>query len=238
MKRQFDLVKFLVCVVVASCLPEEAAAQISPLQGQPNGFTWGELALLPEYCRDTQGTVYSLHGSGGDSPRAAEWVALMGEDFWHMHHYCYGLREILRSGQAGKTPQQIRAHRERALNEYAYILRNARQSMVLMPEVYLRTGEAQLLLGNVAAAQEAFAVSRRLRPDYWPAYTKWIEVLLQAKQRELALQLAQEGVAAAPNSPELKQVLRDLQAGGNRTTPRAKLALRHPASAPSEKSER
>lgn len=182
------------------------------LPKEPNNFTWGELALLPEYCRDTMQTLYQLPGNLQESPRAPYWVSLMGMDFWHMHHYCWGLREMLRHGLAGKTPQQRRNHLERALSEYAYVVRNVSPSMVLMPEVHLKIGEALLLLGDAPAASQSFATSRSLKPDYWPAYQKWIEFLFASKLYEQALQLARQGVAAAPDSPEMKRLLSEAEA--------------------------
>ena len=47
----------------------------------PNGMTWGELALLPEYCPDTMGILYGDQYFNA-SPRAAGWVAQLGQGFW------------------------------------------------------------------------------------------------------------------------------------------------------------
>jgi len=187
------------------------------LPKEPNNFTWGELALLPEYCRDTMATLYQLPSNPQESPRAPYWVSLMGKDFWHMHHYCWGLREMLRHGLAGKTPQQRRGHVEQALLEYAYVVRNVSPTMILMPEVYLKIGEAHLLLGDVPAAAQAFATSRSLKPDYWPSYQKWIDVLVASRQYEQALQLARQGLAAAPDSPEMKKLLSETEAKASRS---------------------
>lgn len=169
-------------------------------RAQPVGFTWGELALLPDYCRDTNGTVYLI---GDQSPRAAQWIALMGDDFWHMHHYCYGLRDLMHAEQAGLTPQQRREVLEGAIKQFNYIVNNARPTMVLMPEVYLKIGQTYVQLGNISAASNAFEVSRRLKADYWPAYTAWIDELLKLHKTGDAKKLAMEGLTYAPDSAEL-----------------------------------
>ena len=181
-----------------------SAQQVQPYK-EPRAFTWGELALLPEYCRDVQGVLYTVHGEGKDSPRAPYWVGLMGDDFWHMHHYCLGRREILRASQPGLAPVLRKGLLQRATQEYLYVVRNSRPTMPVMPEVYYKLGEAHLLLDNTVAAMDAFAAARKLKPDYWPAYTRWIDVLLSTKQTDEALKLAREGLVYAPDSAELKQ---------------------------------
>ena len=208
-------------MVVLATVASGAAGQDERLPREPNGFSWGELALLPEYCRDTMQTLYYLPSNPHDSPRAPYWVSLMGQDFWHMHHYCWGLREILRHGLAGKTAEQRRNHVENALSEYAYVVRNVSPSMVLMPEVHLRIGEALLLLGDAPGASQSFATARSLKPDYWPAYQKWIEYLFGSRQYEQALQLARQGVAAAPDSHEMKKLLSESEAKALKARPPA-----------------
>ncbi|MDQ2780222.1 MAG: hypothetical protein M3Y32_11780, partial [Pseudomonadota bacterium] len=47
------VVAALIGLGTLACGPASAQAR-----NEPNGFTWGELALLPPFCKDTQGTVY------------------------------------------------------------------------------------------------------------------------------------------------------------------------------------
>lgn len=203
-----------------------AYAQADKLPAQPNAFTWGELSLLPEYCRDVQGVLYSVHGNGQDSPRAPEWVAIMGLDFWHMHHYCIGQRDVMRAQRPGVAPSEKTALLRKAVFEYQYVIKNCAPTMPVLPEVFLRLGELHLLLENLPAAQEAFAAARTIKPDYWPAYTRWIDRLVEVKAVAPALALAREGLRFAPDSAELQK--RAAQLGGGRYTKPTK----PPASAP------
>ena len=182
-------------------------------RSEPAGFTWGELSLLPEYCRDTQGTVYGGPADGKLSPRSPQWLALMGEDFWHMHHYCYGLRNLIRVDDPNLAAQHKRSMLEQTIREFRYIVNNCKPTMVLMPEVFYRIGEVQLRLGQIGEALGSFEQSRTLKPDYWPAYTRWIDVLLESKQFESAERLAREGLSQVPEQPEL---LKRLEASQNR----------------------
>jgi tetratricopeptide (TPR) repeat protein len=210
-----------------------ASAQTDRMPTEPNGFTWGELSLLPAYCKDTQGVLYQVQGNGQDSPRAPYWVSLMGQDFWHMHHYCYGQVAILRASQPQMTPVDRKRLYTRAVNEYGYVIRNSSPTTALMPEVFYKLGEAHLLLENVGAAQQAFARSRDLKPDYWPAYTKWADVLAGIKQYDQALALVREGLRHAPDAVELRKREAQYTSAGGRATAvkKAPAAVATPAAA-------
>jgi tetratricopeptide (TPR) repeat protein len=177
-------------------------------------YTRGEWALLPSWCVDSQdGPFGSPEGptAMNRSPRAPQWVAAMGTDFWHMHHYCRGLRDVQRLKHADLSARERLLLQERAVDEFEYIERNAKSTMPLMPEVLLRKGEVLLQAGKLPEASFAFERSRALKPDYWPAYDRWIDVLRGLKQYSQALALTQEGLAHAPDQPVLKAHLAELK---------------------------
>jgi hypothetical protein len=60
-----------------------------------------------------------------------------------------------------------------------------------------------------------------LKPDYWPAYQRWFDVLVASRQYEQALQLARQGVAAAPDSPEMRKLLSEAEAKALKARPPA-----------------
>jgi hypothetical protein len=207
-------------------------AQEDRLPTEPNFFTWGELALLPEFCRDTQGVLYQVRGNGRDSPRAPHWLSLMGPDFWHMHHYCYALAYMMRAQDASLSPIQKKYLYQKAMGDYNYVIKNAQPTMALMPEVHYKVGEAQLLMDNVGAASAAFATSRRLKPDYWPAYTRWADLLAGLKKYNDALELVREGLRHAPESKELLLRAAKYEAAGGRAAPLKKVAVATQATPP------
>lgn len=187
------------------------------------GYTQGEWALLPEWCIDSQDGPYGSPEGGNytnKSPRAGKWVSLMGQDFWHMHHYCRGLRDLRRTQIAGISRRDRETLLQRAVAEFEYIINNCQPSMALMPEVYLRMGETFLLQNKVGDANAAFEEARRLKPDYWPAYDRWIAVLLEIKQYDAARRLATEGLSHSPGQPELTARLQTINARtGQRAAP-------------------
>ena len=172
---------------------------------RPVGWTPGELALLPNYCPDTQGFAHTRTGEHR-SPRADYWVGLMGETFWSLHHYCWGLMNLRRAQQA-RLPPQARDHLiGTVIQDYHFVLRNADDGFVLLPEVLTRLGEAHLLLGQHGAANAAFLRARAVKPDYWPPYVAWAN-----KQMEMGLtDGARETMTAAlehmPAEPRVQEL--------------------------------
>ena len=207
-------------LLMAAALPALAQASTAVTSTQ---ITRGEYHVLPEYCPDTQG------GPNGalSAPNARKWVALMGADFWHMHHYCWGLRDMLRLRQAGLTPNERQMLMGRAVGDFEYVLNRVQPTMPLLPEVLLKKGEVHEMQGNLSAALEAFAASMKFKPDYWPAYDRTVSIYLGLKQTDKALAVAERGLLASPNQPNLLALV---QAIKNTRTNSAPAKPTHPAS--------
>ena len=181
---------------------------------KPADISESEMKLLPRYCKDTQGFGYG-DAYSNTSPRARRWVALMGSTFWHMHHYCWAEINMIRSRKARLSDQQRNALLQAARNDYWYVPHNAPPDFILLPEIYTRIGQVELLLENPGKANEAFMRARKLKPDYWPAYTHWAEFLIHKNQRAEALKIVREGLENAPRSKVLLEQYRLL--GGKKS---------------------
>jgi hypothetical protein len=208
------------------------AAAASVRADRPEGITDGEIALLPPYCVDTQGFSYGA-SANNMSPRAPRWIALMGETFWAMHHYCWGLANFRRAQMAG-VPKERRAYLvQTAIDDYRFVVRNAPATFVLLPEIYTRIGEAHVFLRQYTQAGSAFEKARSLKPDYWPPYVAWIDVLVQLKLTTQARKLLSEGLAIMPTEPAL---LAKAAALGVKVPPAPAASAAAPASAPNSPS--
>lgn len=208
---------------------------------KPANITQGEVALLPPYCIDTMGFGYgdAYHNT---SPRAGRWVAMLGaKSFWSLHHYCWALVDLRRAKLPGQKPEVRRGTLERAYGNCVYVLEHGARDLILLPEIYTRMGEISLLLGNIGAAAEAYERARTLKPDYWPAYSQWADVLIKSGQKAAALELVRAGLSQAPDAEELRAQYRQL--GGNpgefarpASPPAAASAPTEAASAPAQPS--
>jgi len=197
-------------------LPALAAAlllaQGSEALAQPADITQTEMSLLPQYCADAQ----TFNGWGQSeynrSPNAPKWLALMGNGFWTMHHYCWAL---IRLGRIkSNTPPVIQTgHREAALGDLYFVVKNTPPDFIMLPEIYTKIGEVDLALRRITDASEAFARARDLKPDYWPAYSHWAEYLMLTGQKAKAREVLEAGLANAPSNATLQSMYREL--GGN-----------------------
>jgi tetratricopeptide (TPR) repeat protein len=169
----------------------------------PQDITEVEMKLLPRYCPDTA-TFNS------DATREAYWRSMMGRAFSALHHYCWGQITMMRSRKAG-VPAHIRQGMwESAVGDYSYVIRNSQADFILLPEIYTRLGEVELLLGHTDKANQAFARARQLKPDYWPAYSRWAEYLMRTGKRPEALKVVVTGLQHSPDAKVLREQFRVL----------------------------
>lgn len=187
------------CVLAASFVLLFAPAA----SAAPSEITQAEIELLPKYCVDTQGHTFKY---GRNSPRAPHWVSLMGPSFWHMHHYCWALVNIGRARRAS-TPEMARTSAiEEARGDIMYVINNAEANFILLPEIFSRLGEVELMRGQSGRAEAAFLRARELKPDYWPAYFHWAEFLRKSGKRAEALKLVTSGLEQAPEALPLQKL--------------------------------
>jgi len=173
----------------------------------PENITEVEVALLPGYCRDTWGF--------GRVPWSADpkWLAIMGQGFMAMHHYCWALIKLRRVEKPGVAAVMQQGYRESALGDLYYVVKNSQSDYVMLPEIYTKIGETQLLLKRYPDAGASFQHARSLKPDYWPAYFHWAEYLRQRGEKAKARALAEEGLSYSPDAKPLRNLL--LSVGGN-----------------------
>ena len=191
--------------------------------GKPINVTKGEIALLPPYCVDTMGFDYG-DAVSRTSPRAGYWVGLMGKSFWAVHHYCWGLIELRRVESKFMAPEKRRFMLNVAVEGFGYSIFHASQDFVLLPEMYTRSGEVYIMMDNIPEAYDAFKRARELKPDYWPAYSRWAAVLIKSGQKAEAKQLVKEGLGYSPDATELLQQYKLLGGDPSEIRPLAKAA--------------
>jgi tetratricopeptide (TPR) repeat protein len=145
----------------------------------------------------------------------------MGETFWALHHYCWGILKFTRS-QMNAYPGVIRyGLQTSALGEFAFVVRTMPEDYVLAPEIYTYIGRTHLLQKHPMNADEAFAHARRLKPDYWPAYSWWATYLADHGQRDKAREIVAEGLKYSPDTKTLQLIAEDLDSPGTSSSKRS-----------------
>lgn len=175
------------------------------LLADPQDVTAAEMKLLPRYCPDTE-----AYNPDRSSVRYQYWLSLLGNSFKGLHHYCWAQITMMRSQKVGISRQARQAMWESARGDYGYVLKTSTPDFVLLPEIYTRVGEVELLLAHPDKASEAFARARQLKPDYWPAYSHWAEFLISIGRRPEALKVVVSGLAQSPDAKVLLEQFRVL----------------------------
>ena len=192
----------LLATILGVWLVGTSLTAVARLADNPTAAEW---ALVPRYCPDTQGYAANY------ARNRAKWDAIMGAEYFsHLHHYCWARITLLRA----QRPNISRAKKLELLIEsegdIVYVIKNTRDDFILLPEVLTWLGRTQLLLGKPADANQAFAKARTLKPDYWPAYTHWVEYLVTHGHKTEALALVKVGLQHAPQAKVLHEFFRSL----------------------------
>ena len=181
------------------------ACGISPISAQPEGTTAGEIALLPEFCRDKEWA-----GSFVPPERKTYWRGIMGQSWEGIHHYCWALVHVRRATSRSMAPEMRTHLLNVAVSDYHYAIENSASDFVLAPEMLLKMGEAHVLLRNYPAAVAAFERSMLSNPQYWPAYQRLADVYVKTKLPQRARQVLIDGLRVLPQQPQLLAMLKDL----------------------------
>jgi tetratricopeptide (TPR) repeat protein len=160
----------------------------------PKNMSDAEWMLLPEYCQHVQGR----ENPAKLSPRGEYWYKILGDDLWHIHHYCYAQIHWSRAHKHGTSKMTVNHLYEQVVAEIGYILRTSQPNMVLLPEVHHRSGLASVRLKKYTDAIASFEKAIKQKQDYWPSYVELAEVYLAISNTTAAKEVLEMGKASLP----------------------------------------
>lgn len=187
-----------------------ACVSLHALALKPKDITLEERALLPKYCADTMGFDKYGDAFSNTSPNAKKWVAMMGNGFWHMHHYCWARVNFSRAMRVNFPREHRQAKLKDARGDFHYVVNNAGPDFILLPEIFTWIGRVSIAMKEPREAEIAFLKARELKPDYWPPYFHHGEFLLTQGKKAEALEIVKAGLQQAPNTKSLLLLYRDL----------------------------
>ena len=166
-----------------------------------------ELRLLPPYCANTQiiSTSYGRQQAPGKYDASTKpYVDVYGEDFWHLHHYCFGLTQANRAYTERSRGQREARWRE-SVGEIDYVIRSAKSDFILLPE--LRTAKAASLLKLKRNAEAVLELQKAIAQDatYARAFAVLSDYYRDARNKGLALQTLEQGLTASPDERSLQR---------------------------------
>lgn len=196
----------IVLTLSAACVLGQTSAHAQGA-GEAGNISAAERSLLPEYCGATQTFARGANMFEAPDDLQRKWLGIIGPTLIHMHHYCWALVYIQRSRSPLIGDSQRRALLGRAIGDCMYVVDRAPKGFVLLPEILLRVGQANLTLGKIVEALDFFDRSRNAKPDYWPPYLEIADVNLSIGRRDRAKEVLREGLRLMPDEPRLKEAL-------------------------------
>lgn len=173
---------------------------LSHAKARPRDVTDEEIALTSPFCLDTEAFRGPHQCQPGRTQKSYYWQEVLGNGFCHLHHYCWAEVYLLRANRRSTNPAERKRQLKYAISEFNYVIRNSPPNFILLPEIYTRKGEAELRVSDFASADKSFSRARSIKPDYWPAYAGWIDVLIKAGRKDEAKALAKLGLEYSPNA--------------------------------------
>lgn len=164
-------------------------------------ITANELMLLPTFCRQLHAVNYAADA------KKYRINAPIPPGMQHVHHYCHGLKFIVRATSALNRQDRI-FNLNSAIGEFKYVLIHTHASAEYFPYlamVRVDLGRAYRQMGNDSDAINEFLQASHLKRGYVAAYIELINVYSHLGNRAKALDFAREGLTQTPNSKILRR---------------------------------
>jgi tetratricopeptide (TPR) repeat protein len=195
---------FILVSVFASIL----ALPVAQVVAAPKNVTPAERAMLPDYCNHTQ----NYESIANPSPKAKYWLSKLGDDLWHIHHYCNSHVHWMRTQKHGMKKHEVDFELSQVINEIRYMLLNAAPTFVLRPEMNHRSGQAALRLKQYTDARMFFENAIKDKNDYWPSYIELADLYLLQDNVAAAKQVMQLADQILPQDhPRVIKLKKDLK---------------------------
>lgn len=167
--------------------------------------TRAELASLPAYCRGTQ----LIRNLSGDSTPLETYIAIYGDGFQHLHHFCWALNAENKSYRMRKKGQR-RSKLQYAIKDIDYVIGRAPSSFSLLPEIYVARARILFKLDRDYEAVMNLKQAIELNSGYAPAYDYLSGYYKRSGDAKLAIATLEEGIRNTSNPDHLIDRLKEL----------------------------
>jgi tetratricopeptide (TPR) repeat protein len=188
----------LVVILFFCANPIRAAINVTP----------AELDLLPDICKHTQTTDFGNAIYGAPSAEAKAYIQKIGETFWAMHHYCWGLVKLARAEKLSTSAQQRVGLRESAADEFNYVIRHASRDSPVIPEMWFMKGRSLALLKRHGDAIICFDKALSVNPSYAAAHAEKLETLIRLGDSNALRNAVKNAQDSGASSPYLDSVVK------------------------------
>ena len=141
------LITILICL--CSCLCSEAA----DFKMKPFEPTLAEIANMPEMCL---AKWHATRNSSRAQGINAHYSKVFGQDWTHMHHYCFALNFAKRANAPSISKAEKTFELGRAVDNLDYVLEHTSPQFIWRGQTHRLMGLYFIRLGNHAEAQKHF----------------------------------------------------------------------------------
>jgi len=153
-------------------------------------FSASEVRQLPPFCAG-----FPLDFYRDDAKSLKRNIKVPGQ---HTHHFCHGMKEILRKNYGA------------AVREFEYVQRMSNSQNDMLDSTSLYKAEALGMLGKTGPAIQEYYKAIQLNPKYHQAYERLADFYLKLGMKKDALDVINTGLKYSPNSRGLKRRLQKL----------------------------
>jgi len=165
----------VICTLLLALL-SPAAWAMGP-HGEISDMT--ELAALPAYCKGTQVTRDVSH----DPKPIADYVAIYGHTYTHLHHYCWALNDENHSN-----------YFPRMLDNIKYVMDKAPLTFAMLPEIYITKARILFKAKRDPEALATLLQLTQIKPDYSATYAKLGDYYQKVGDKGSAIRYYEQGL--------------------------------------------
>lgn len=160
-----------------------------------------DFSLMPEYCK--------ARFSVGDKDNYEVWKKRLGNNFNHIHHYCYGLHLFNSAGRKIESEERKQTL-QASLKQMRYTKEHSSPNFALQPKISFDMGRVYEGLEDPGNAMKAYQNSIKLNPKVTPPYSAISKLYLKQNNKKEAVAILKKGLKYNPNSNTLKKHLKKL----------------------------
>lgn len=172
------------------------------------------MTKLPRFCYLKQAGTDAISRPGDQAI-----TDMLGENYQHMHHYCWGVNWANRADRDWDNKIAQSYDLQVAAANFNYVLEHATPGFFMRPEIHLRLGKVLLRTNNHVEAAQNFLKAIQIKPDYVPAYLALSDFYKETGSLTQARSLLEEGLKQVPSSRILARHYQEL--GGKLPLPEA-----------------
>lgn len=164
-----------------------------------------DLKLLPPYCKGTQ----LIRNVSGDTTPIGEYKKLYGDEFMHLHHFCWALNTENQYYRNPSSPYR-KSMLKHAIGDLDYVIKRSSPTFVFLPDIHLAKARIYSVHKQNGQAISSALKAIEIKPDYVRAYTFISDLYIKLGAKANAIKVLKSALVHLPNSTPIRKRLVEL----------------------------